>query len=206
METLTIVLTGGRSTRMGGRHKPALEVGGVSIIDRAVAAAPGRIVVAGSAEGLTVSGVDIVREDPPFAGPVAGIAGALASFSAGARTILLLAGDMPFLDPGFLGLLCDSAPAIARDEAARDQYLCAAWPEKTLRKRLIEVGPPDGLPMRRLYAGATFRMLDAPSGSLRDIDAPADLRDAEERAVSGAHPPAQHARRAQGTRRGSSSR
>ncbi|MGO3661908.1 NTP transferase domain-containing protein, partial [Microbacterium gubbeenense] len=52
METLTIVLTGGRSTRMGGRHKPALLVGGSSIVDRAGAAAPGRVVIAGSGEGL----------------------------------------------------------------------------------------------------------------------------------------------------------
>lgn len=189
---------------MGGRHKPALIIGGASIVDRAVAAAPGRVVIAGSAEGLTLQGVDSAREDPPFAGPVAGVAAALSSLSAGTRTILLLAGDLPFLDPGFLERLCAAAPAIARDEGGRDQYLCAAWPEEALRRRLIEVGPPDGMPMRRLYAGETFRTLHAPHGSLDDVDAPGDFADAEGRSVSRSHPPVQHARRAPGARRGSS--
>jgi len=175
VETLTIVLTGGRSTRMGGRHKPALLVGGSSIVDRAVAAAPGRVVIAGSGEGLTLPGVDVVREDPPFAGPVAGVAAALSCVAPGARTVLLLGGDMPFLDADFLAQLTAETPAIARDDAGRDQYLCAAWPEETLRRRLAEIGDPANVPVRRLYEGVAFQAFDAPAGSVRDVDSPEDL-------------------------------
>src|SRR5690625_5448996 len=50
-----VVLTGGRSSRMGGRHKPGIPVGGRTVIDRTLAtlrsvAPHAKVVIAGSDE------------------------------------------------------------------------------------------------------------------------------------------------------------
>lgn len=180
MTTLAIVLTGGRSTRMGGRHKPALLVGGASIADRVIAAVraadpAAEVVVAGSAAGVTCE-VTTVREDPPFAGPLAGVKAALAATAPDpSRVVLLLAGDMPFLDAGFLRDLIGRAPAVARDDDGRTQFLCAAWDERALRTRLADLGDVANAPMKRLYAGADLAPLSAPPGTMRDVDSPEDL-------------------------------
>src|SRR5699024_2886316 len=101
-----IILTGGRSSRMGGRHKPALTVGGSTVLDRTltalVAAEPTvRVIIAGTDEGLSDrfrQRVTVVRENPPFAGPLAGVAAAVATFDPViAGTVVLLGGDLPFL-------------------------------------------------------------------------------------------------------------
>src|SRR5699024_8291038 len=79
-----VVLTGGRSSRMGGRHKPGILIDGRSVIDRTLralwsAAPSAQVVIAGSAGGLSPQLRDrvlVVREDPPFSGPLAGVAAA----------------------------------------------------------------------------------------------------------------------------------
>jgi molybdopterin-guanine dinucleotide biosynthesis protein A len=77
-----IVLAGGRSTRLGGRAKAELVIGGARLVDRAVVAASaagaGRTVIVGP-DSLEVPGALISREDPPFGGPVAAIAAGLAA-------------------------------------------------------------------------------------------------------------------------------
>ncbi|WP_156761279.1 molybdenum cofactor guanylyltransferase [Microbacterium karelineae] len=190
MTTLAIVLTGGRSSRMGGRHKPAIPVGGRTIVDRVIAAVRGadstsEIVIAGSAEGVgdTTSredGIRVAREDPPFSGPLAGVAAGLAAVPpARSRTVLILGGDMPHLDAAFLRALTEQAAegaiAIARDETGRDQFLCAAWPERVLRRRISELDAVADAPLRSLYDHVRTSPSVAPAGSLRDVDSPGDL-------------------------------
>ncbi len=201
METLTVVLAGGRSSRLGMPNKPALLIDGASIIDRVVAAAPpGPMVVAGLADGLTRAAL-VVREDPPFAGPVAGIASGVAAVpEEPTRVVLLLAGDMPFLDQRFLRQLVAHAPAMARDETGRLQFLCAAWPESLLRARLDELGDVTNAPAKRLYDGLDVTVVDAPPGTMHDIDTPEQLESARARILrsggsteaSGANEPRRH--------------
>jgi len=52
-----IVLTGGAASRLGGADKPALEVGGTTLLERVLAAVAdaGRIVVVGPARPLSSS-------------------------------------------------------------------------------------------------------------------------------------------------------
>lgn len=90
MSTTVIILSGGRSSRFGGVHKPAVEIGGRSVLSRMLAevnaAIPDAAVwIAGPVEGLSgeeATGVGVVREEPEFAGPLAGIAAASAAASA----------------------------------------------------------------------------------------------------------------------------
>ncbi len=182
MDILAIVLTGGRSSRLGGRHKPAVEIGGTSVVDRVIGAVReadrrARIVVAGSGDGITDPSVDVVREDPPFAGPVAGVAAALAAVAADpARTVVLLAGDMPFVTPDLIRALVRRAgegAAVADD--GHPQMLCAAWQECALRDALARLGDPADAAMRALARDVDLTRVPADPTVLRDIDTPEDL-------------------------------
>lgn len=75
-----VILAGGRAERLDGASKPDLVVGGRSLLATAIAAARAaaceRIVVVGPPE-LEAPGCLVVREDPPFGGPVAALAAGL---------------------------------------------------------------------------------------------------------------------------------
>ncbi|WP_372969711.1 molybdenum cofactor guanylyltransferase [Microbacterium sp.] len=92
--TAAIILAGGRASRLDGTAKPLLEVGGRTLLDRAVAAARGcdPIVVVGPPAPTRVH-VVWTRESPEFGGPVAGIAAGLALIDT--ADVLLLAADLP---------------------------------------------------------------------------------------------------------------
>lgn len=81
LEFNALVLAGGRGTRLGGAGKAELELHGQRLVDRAVAASrkagAQRVVVVGP-ETAGSQADAVVREDPPFAGPLAGIAAGLA--------------------------------------------------------------------------------------------------------------------------------
>jgi molybdopterin-guanine dinucleotide biosynthesis protein A len=109
----TIILAGGRSSRLDGAPKSELTYDGGTLLERTITAAGGahQIVVVGPVtEGLP-AGVHSCREDPPFAGPAAAIAAGLvelqslhrsgpgeAAASTEAPFTLVLACDMPHVD------------------------------------------------------------------------------------------------------------
>ena len=114
MDFDTLILAGGRSSRLGGSPKSELVYDGGTLLERTIRAARGarHIVVVGPApEGLP-AGVHTCREDPPFAGPAAAIAAGLAELdtlrrpspgeaaasAAAAPFTLILACDMPHAD------------------------------------------------------------------------------------------------------------
>jgi molybdopterin-guanine dinucleotide biosynthesis protein A len=100
-----VVLCGGRSVRMG-TDKASTEVGGVTLLDRAVTrlgdvcdpvlVAPGDVAVDG---GAYVTVVDAVRD----AGPLAGFVAALRASPH--RLLAVVAVDLPWLDPVLLRML-----------------------------------------------------------------------------------------------------
>lgn len=186
--THAVVLTGGRSSRMGGRHKPGLLLEGRSIIDRTVAtiwsAAPAaEVVIAGSDAGMSPNlreNVTVVREEPPFSGPVAGVAAALEAIPPSNGVVLLLGGDMPFLSAATVTRLLTTALAGAPvascfDSTGHLQYLCSAWQQEVLRAQLEQIGEPSGVPLRALFDGLTPKLVDCDADELRDIDTPEDL-------------------------------
>jgi molybdopterin-guanine dinucleotide biosynthesis protein A len=136
-----IVLAGGRAARLGGADKPALVVGGRSLVGSVVAAAAeagaGLVVVVGPERlelGLRVVGrpggapedppgpgpgpeprLRTVREDPPRAGPVPALRRGLAEVTA--PWVFVLAADLPFVHAGHLGSLLAAASGRGRTAA-----------------------------------------------------------------------------------------
>jgi molybdopterin-guanine dinucleotide biosynthesis protein A len=143
-----IILAGGRAERLGGASKPDLVVGDRTLLATAIAAAraahPARIVVVGP-PSLDAPGCVVVREDPPFGGPVAALAAGLAILQAGAASapprasstttadddtpgraeVLVLACDMPDA-PGAVARLLSASAADATDatDAAGADGVC----------------------------------------------------------------------------------
>lgn len=184
-----IVLAGGRAARLGGADKPALRIGGTTLLDRvlgAVRTADRRIVVGPANERSTA---DVVtREDPPGGGPVAAIAAGLVHVKAPA--VAVLATDLPFLTPSTVdSLLTAVVPgvdaAVLVDDAGRDQLLIAVWRADALRTRLTAIGDPAGQPVRRLFDGTAVARVPAQTGGGQpppwlDCDTDDDVRRARE--------------------------
>ena len=95
-----VILAGGQGRRLGGRDKPALLVGGRTLLDVALdAVSGGPTVVVGSAPG-SAGRVFGVAEDPPGGGPAAAVAAGFAALPAlpGAAMVAVLAADLPGID------------------------------------------------------------------------------------------------------------
>jgi molybdopterin-guanine dinucleotide biosynthesis protein A len=173
-----IVLAGGRATRMGGVDKPALEVGGRTLLAAAVAAAAGadRVVVVGPERPLEA---DVVwtREAEPGTGPVAALAAGidrLADFADDA-VVVLLAADLPLVSADTVDRLRAAADvgAVLTDETGRDQWLLSAWRLGPLRAAMPQ--RPEGAALRRVLGGLDSARVAALGGEAADVDTPADL-------------------------------
>ena len=193
----TVILAGGRASRMGGADKPALLVGDqpmVVSVARAAAEAGTRqlIIVGPRRDGPVLDGLEaaasraagclcFAREEPPGGGPVAALRAGLPAVAA--PWLLLLAADLPFLRGEQLAALLSQAVAAGRSGAVladgdgRPQWLTGAWQAEKLRAALCG------------YSGSSLHGLLAPlepvsvrsaaNGSAPapwlDCDTPADL-------------------------------
>jgi molybdopterin-guanine dinucleotide biosynthesis protein A len=178
-----VVLTGGASRRMEGRAKPALQVGGRSLLARVVSALVGAERVIAVGPPMDTVGVDEwAREDPPGGGPAAALAAGVALVDA--PFVAIIAGDLPFLTPPAVTQLRDRADpvtvAVAVDDQGRDQYLLAVWPTIVLRQALAGAGARPGTSLRAVYAGASLRRvaLNGTPPPWWDCDTPAQLAQA----------------------------
>jgi molybdopterin-guanine dinucleotide biosynthesis protein A len=149
-----ILLTGGRSARMGVAGKPGLAVGGRSLAARVAAAVPdaARVIVVGQPYG--VAAAEVLTEDPPGGGPVAAIAAGLPRVPE--VYVAVLAGDLPFLDAATVAELLAAAVtlpadvALLVDDGGRDQLLCAVWRTAALAAALAALPTVAGASMRAL--------------------------------------------------------
>lgn len=179
-----VVLAGGRGSRLGGADKAALLLDGVPLVDRAVAAVRGvgSCVVVGP-PGVT-AGVTVVREDPPFAGPVAGIAAGLTALGEGAEAVVVLACDLADPTAAVAALLAAWPPGADADgvclvHEGRAQWLTAIYRRAALRAALDRLGDPAGRSVRDLVAGLLLVEVTAGTAAA-DIDTWEDLRRAGE--------------------------
>jgi molybdenum cofactor guanylyltransferase len=186
-----IVLAGGRSSRFGS-DKLAAELDGVPLLHhtiRAVAAVCAEVLVVGTPTGLSVELPDdiaaaVVLDVDAYQGPLMALV--VAASAATHRTLLIVAGDMPHLEPAVLErvlatahehqgacLIAEGRPQplpMAVDRAAlltRGRDLIGAG-ERRLRALF------DHLDLERIPE-AEWRTLDPEGRSLRDIDRPEDL-------------------------------
>jgi len=184
------IIAGGRGTRMGGQVKGRLVVGGHCIVERQLEALravfDSLIIVANDPEPWRDTGVAVVGDRWPDAGPLAGIEAALAHFAAaGAKTVVCVGGDMPWLRPALLRLLRDAPP-----EAAAVVPRAGGQPQPLLARYAVRLQP---IIAARLAGGrravhrlfdevdvtwldeAALRTVDPALDSLRDVNTPADL-------------------------------
>jgi len=185
-----IVLAGGGARRLGGVHKPALRVGGVSLLARVLAAVPDAVprVVVGPPQPVPPD-VLLVRERPPGGGPVAALAAGLAALPGVPAEVALLAADLPFLTVASIRILRDAAGgadgAVYVDPAGRRQLLCGVWRVSALRAALGVVEPAGA---RLRDALARLRVVEVEAAGdgpppWYDCDTEADLRTARARAA-----------------------
>ena len=188
-----IILAGGRAERLGGASKPDLVVGGQRLLETAIGAAKAagcaRIVVVGP-PSLEAPGCIIVREDPPFGGPVAALAAGLAALATDASApdassepgpdVLVLACDMPAASVAVDRLIAGGTSAGADgvclvDASGREQWLAAIYSRQALARAFDALGgDAEGASMRRLVASLDLTAL-ADRGSTQDIDTWSDL-------------------------------
>lgn len=187
-----IILAGGRANRLGGVDKPAIEVGGVSLLERVVAAAS----VAGCAPILIVGAAAsvppparAVAEPEPRGGPVSAIG--LALPLASTPTVLVLAADLPWahaLVPTLVdgGVAPGSDGACAVDDDGRSQWLAGLYRTESLRRALGTL--PDGgrdASVRALVGTLTLDAVATPPGATDDLDRWQDVWQARRRANAG---------------------
>jgi len=186
-----VILSGGRSSRLGGVPKSGLMHDGATLLDRALQAARGAAAVAvvGPDPGTRPEGVLSCREDPPFAGPAAAIAAGLSALerhngAAGrprpaAPFTLVLACDMPRAGAAVRALLeaAGEAPpdgglmAVAAD--GRRQPLVGLYGTAALQRCAREAGQRGTLENASVFAllaSLEMREVSVPGGSTDDVD------------------------------------
>jgi molybdopterin-guanine dinucleotide biosynthesis protein A len=175
-----ILLTGGASRRMA-TDKATIVWRGETLAARAgrvLAEACDPIVEVGSG----ASGLPSIREDPPGSGPLAALvagAGALATRG----PVLLLACDLPFVEPPLLQLLAQwagAATVIPRVDG-RLQYVCARYGADALDLARVALAEGDAS-LRAAARGPHDEVAEeqwravAGAEAFADVDTPEDLR------------------------------
>jgi molybdopterin-guanine dinucleotide biosynthesis protein A len=177
-----VVLAGGRGRRLGGVDKPALVVGGRSLLDTALAACTesAQIVVVGPARP-TITAVRWTEESPAGSGPLAALSAGIGLLSADVEVVVVLAADLPAVEVGTVGRLLaglDASRADAvmlTDQKGRLQPLLGAYRLPELRHALNAVGDVRDLPVGRLLDHLTLATIPDIHGAANDIDTPRDL-------------------------------
>ncbi len=184
----TVVLAGGRATRLGGADKPGLAVAGVpmvaAVLAAAAAAGTSRLVLVGPARpelGRLGAELVCVAEYPPFGGPVPALRRGLAEVSA--PVVAVLAADLPFLRAADLSALLGpvtagrAAGAVLADGDGRPQWLTGCWSTDRLGGALAGYL---GRSMHGLLAGLQPELITASRPAGRpppwlDCDTPEEL-------------------------------
>ncbi len=209
-----LVLTGGSSRRLG-RDKVTTHVGGRRLVDRLLADVPTEVnvVIVGPSLDRTPRPVRFAREEPPGAGPLAGIGAGVAHVTT--PLVGVIAADMPFAlgivaealsrlahEPPPAGLpggvmdpvhdvdviddaaLVSVADAIAPVDAdGFAQLLCAAYRTQALRGALAGLGSLADRPVRALRGELRVMEWRVPGAALADVDTEEQLAVARSRAA-----------------------
>ncbi|MFC5339002.1 molybdenum cofactor guanylyltransferase [Leucobacter denitrificans] len=179
-----IVLAGGRGSRLGGADKAAIEIEGERLIDRVAAAAR-----AAGAHRTIIVGPDhtgsladrVIREDPPFSGPLQAVAAGLNEVES--PFVMLLACDLVHPAEVVQQLSVPSAPdadgLILVDEDGRSQWLASCLRTRSLRDAIHKF-TSSGQSLANRPLKVVFKLLDleqveALNGTTLDIDTPEQL-------------------------------
>ena len=187
-----VVLAGGTAARMGGVDKAGIELEGITLLERALAATMTafEVVVVGD-QVPTTRPVTWTIEDPRGGGPAAGLLTAVGGFLRPPELVQVLAVDMPGVGPGTFSRISEALTdahdgALLVDDDGRRQPLCALY----RRRALVEAAPSDagdwhGLPVHRLLEPLHLAEVPARGGESRDVDTWEALRDLRQRHRAG---------------------
>ena len=191
-----VVLAGGTAARLGGADKASIELSGVTLLERALAATVTAIEVVVVGDPVpTTRPVTFTVEDPRGGGPAAGLLAGLRAFYREPDLVLVLAVDMPRVGPGTFARLLEAATApqvTGADEpdgavllggGGRRQPLCAVYRAGALRRvRPASREDEHGLPMHRLVGSLRLAEVAEVADESHDVDTWSDLRQLRERA------------------------
>jgi molybdopterin-guanine dinucleotide biosynthesis protein A len=184
-----ILLAGGRATRVGGAQKTLFEVGGETLLARAV-----RAVRDAGADPVVVAApvlddaLDVawVREEPAYGGPAAAIVAALDRsqlWRPEPEWVLVLACDLPRVDAA-VALLRDAVALVPADTdgvclgdaSSRPQWLTGVYRTRALRaaSRALPDRGRDAA-VRALIDDLAVAVLAAPDDVTSDVDTWEDL-------------------------------
>ena len=190
-----VVLAGGRGSRLGGIDKPALRLGGRTLVERALGAVPGARAIAlvtHSPFPVDDARVIVVGEEPRWAGPVAAMAAGLDALDADAALLtVVLAADLVDPAPGVARLLAaiadplrPGAPVdgvIAVDPGGSRQPLLAVYRTRPLREALAAASAEPstirgsrGASVRSVLERLRVEEVPLAWSACADIDTPAD--------------------------------
>jgi molybdopterin-guanine dinucleotide biosynthesis protein A len=187
----SVILAGGRASRLGGIDKPALEVAGRSLLAAAVSAVGDArsVVIVGPPRDLAGLGepspsrLRFTREDPPFGGPASALGAGLDALGQDAApSVVLLAADQPHVQAAVEQLLAmqgEADGAIAIDGTGRRQYLLGRYRTQALRERVETLragGTLHGAALRRLVDGLTLAKVVLGDDLCSDVDTEEDAR------------------------------
>lgn len=181
-----IILTGGTAARMDGADKASIELGGVTLLERALSATVTAVEVVVVGEQVpTTRPVTWTREDPVSGGPAAGLLAGLDRFLRPPDLVAVLAVDMPLVTPGTFARLLGSVEgydgAVLVDAGGRTQPLCAVYRRTALdRTRPQDREQAHGLPMFELLSSLSLAEVPAAEREAVDVDTWRDLLDLRE--------------------------
>lgn len=187
-----IVLSGGTAARMDGADKGSIELDGLTLLERALAATMTavEVVVVGDAVPTTRP-VTFVREDPRGGGPAAGLLAGTDAFYRPCDAVQVLAVDMPRVTPGTFARLGEALTssydgAVLVDADGRRQPLCAVYRWSSLQRARPERHEDEhGLAVRRLLGGLSLVEVPAVGDEAQDVDTWSDLRRLREQRAGG---------------------
>lgn len=174
---LVAVLAAGRGARFGGGKLEAVCAGkplGRWVLDAVEAAGLGPGLIVTAPEGVSFAQGWTALVNPELEAGLGSSLAVAARATEGKGALLVLLADMPLVTPDYLRTLAAAAaPAATRQPDGRAGV--PALLDCSLLERAAELTGDRGA--GPLLAGVT--LIDAPQGSLRDVDTPADLAEVE---------------------------
>lgn len=171
--------------RLDGIDKASIEIGGTTLLERAITAttSASEVVVVGE-RVPTSRPVTWTREDPPLGGPAAGLLAGLDAFLRKPDMVCVLAVDMPRITPSTVARLVSAVSAtpaadaaVIIDEAGRQQPLAGVYRYAAFdRVRPEDPEAGHGMSVRRLVGAMNVVGVAAVGDEARDVDTWEDLR------------------------------
>lgn len=181
-----VVLAGGDARRLGGLDKAAIEVGGLSLLDRALAAVQqAREIIVVGPRRPTSAPVRWTSENPGGGGPLRATIAGLELVTC--DVVVVLAVDHPFVTRQIVAELIRAAGSrdgsALQDEGGSMHYVVGAYQTSALRAA-VDAKPPSDASMRSLFEPLDIAAVRAYRAAF-DIDTPEDVERARASAPDG---------------------